>query len=165
MPLPSHSDSPLSERELVLTRDTDVPAAALYAGWTQPQLLVQWFTPEPWRTVSAEVDLRPGGVFRTVMRSPEGQDFPNVGVFLELVPDARLVFTNAFGADWEPNPDLFFTAIVTFEPQPDGRTRYTACVRHWTKDACAQHAAMGFHDGWGKAFDQLVALVRSSLLP
>ena len=160
MPLPSGVASPLSERELILIRETDVPREKLYAGWTTPELLVQWFTPQPWTTTSCEIDLRPGGLCRTTMRSPEGQDFPNVGVYLEIVPNERLVFTNAYSANWEPNPDVFFTAVITFEALPTGGTKYTARTLHWTEEACKKHQAMGFEVGWGKAFDQLVELMR-----
>lgn len=159
MSLPTSIESPLSERELVLIRETDVPAAKLYAGWTQPELVVQWFTPKPWSTVSSEMDLRPGGRSHTTMRSPEGQDFPNKGVFLEVVPNEKIVFTDAYFENWEPNPNPFFTGIVTFETLPNGKTRYTARARHWTKENCEKHAAMGFMDGWGAAFDQLVELM------
>ena len=161
MPLPSSIVSPLSERELVLVRETDVPREKLYAGWTRPELIVQWFTPKPWQTTACEMDLRPGGTFKTTMRSPEGQEFPNVGLFLEVVPNERLVFTDGYLPGWEPNPNLFFTAIVTFETLPGGKTRYTARVRHWTKEACDKHAEMGFEAGWGAAFGQLVELMRN----
>jgi uncharacterized protein YndB with AHSA1/START domain len=159
MPLPAPILSPISERELILVRETGVPAAKLYAGWTQPELIVQWFTPRPWCTTACEMDLRPGGTFKTTMRSPEGEEFPNVGLFLEIIPNEKLVFTDGYLPGWEPNPNPFFTAIVTFETLPSGRTRYTARVMHWTKEACEKHAAMGFMEGWGKAFDQLTELM------
>lgn len=158
MPLPAPIESPLSERELVLVRETDVPREKLYAGWTQPDLLVQWFTPKPWSTTSCEIDLRPGGTCKTTMRSPEGEEFPNLGVFLEIVPNEKLAFTDGYLPNWEPNPNPFFTAVVTFEALPGGKTRYTARVMHWTKENAEKHAAMGFMEGWGKAFDQLVEL-------
>ena len=151
--------SPLSERELILVRETDVPAAKLYAGWTQPDLLMRWFTPAPWSTVACELDLRPGGIFRTTMRSPEGEEHPNIGVYLEVIPGEKLVFTDAYQPGWEPNPEPFFSAIITFETLPSGQTRYTARVLHWTRENAEKHAAMGFAEGWGKAFDQLVALM------
>ncbi|MCB1225866.1 MAG: SRPBCC family protein [Verrucomicrobiales bacterium] len=160
MPPPAPDESPLSERELILVRETDVPPEKLYAGWTQPELLVQWFCPKPWSVSSAEIDLRPGGVCKTVMRSPEGEEFPNTGVYLEIVPNEKLVFTDAYGENWEPSANPFFTAIVTFEPLPGGGTRYTARARHWKKEDGEKHAAMGFAEGWGKAFDQLVELVQ-----
>lgn len=159
MPLPTPIESPLSERQLILVRETDIPAEKLYAGWTQPELLVQWFTPKPWTTTACEIDLRPGGTCRTTMRSPEGGEFPNVGVYLEIVPNEKIVFTDGYLPGWEPNANPFFTAIVTFESLPGGLTRYTARVMHWTKEACEKHSDMGFHEGWGLAFDQLVELM------
>ena len=90
---------------------------------------------------------------------PNGERMPNRGVFLEVIPNEKLVFTDCFVGDWEPNPNFMFVGIVTFETLPDGGTRYTARVRHWTREASEGHAAMGFHDGWNKAFDQLVEAV------
>ncbi len=160
MPPAKSLSPPIAERELILVRETEVPPERLYAGWTQPELLVQWFTPKPWTTTACEIDLRVGGTCKTTMRSPEGQEFPNTGVYLEIVPNERLVFTDAYGPGWEPNPNPFFTAVLTFETLPNGKTRYTARAMHWTAEAREQHATMGFIEGWGKAFDQLVELVR-----
>ena len=94
------------------------------------------------------------------MRDPAGTEAPNEGVYLEVVQDRKLVFTNAYTAGWMPTDKPFMTAIVTFEPLgADGqRTRYTAVARHWTEEARQQHEAMGFHIGWGICADQLEAL-------
>ena len=159
MPLSAPIDSPLSERELILVRETDVPAAKLFAGWTTPELYPQWFCPKPWYVTDVEIDLRPGGFSRMTMCGPDGERFPNRGVYLEIVPTEKLVFTDAYFANWEPNPNPFFTGILTFETLPSGKTRYTARAVHWTKENCEKHAAMGFMEGWGKAFDQLVELM------
>lgn len=161
MSLTAPIESPLSERELVLVRETDVPREKLYAGWTTAELYPKWFCPKPWTVTGVELDVRPGGSSRMTMCGPDGERFPNHGVYLEVVPNEKLVFTDAYFANWEPNPNSFFTAIVTFENLPNGNTLYTARVKHWTKEACEKHAAMGFMDGWGKAFDQLVELVGS----
>jgi len=80
-PIPLEPDPKL---DLLLERVVDVPRELVWAAWTEPAHLKKWFTPDPWKTVDCEIDLRPGGLFRTVMRSPEGQDFPNVGCYLEL---------------------------------------------------------------------------------
>lgn len=148
-------------RELVLTRDVDVPREKLWRGWTEIELLKQWFVPKPWSIASAELDVRPGGSCCIVMRSPEGQEFPNPGVYLEVVPNERLVFTDAYTRAWEPSEHPFMTGIITFEDLGDGRTRYTARVRHWTVADREKHEAMGFHDGWSKCLDQLVELMSS----
>ncbi|HJV92401.1 MAG TPA: SRPBCC family protein [Azonexus sp.] len=149
---------PGSDRELVLTRIIDAPPEKLFRAWTEPALMVQWFTPHPWTTVHAETDLRPGGSSLVVMRSPEGQEFPSRGVYLEVVKNEKLVITDAYTAAWEPSDKPFMTAILSFEAVGD-KTRYTARVRHWTVADREAHEQMGFHEGWGKATDQLAALV------
>src|SRR3954466_15218568 len=85
---------PDPELDLVLERVVDVPAEAIWKAWTTPEQVKRWFTPAPWTTTECEIDLRPGGIFRTVMRSPDGRAFPNLGCYLEIVPNERLVFTN-----------------------------------------------------------------------
>ena len=71
--------------DLVLERVVDVPRELVWKAWTTPEILMRWFTPAPWSTIACELDLRPGGIFHTVMRSPEGEDFPNAGCVLEVV--------------------------------------------------------------------------------
>lgn len=71
-------------RELVLTRLIDAPPEKVYRAWIEPALLKQWFTPKPWTVASAELDVRPDGVSAIVMRNPEGQEFPNRGVYLDV---------------------------------------------------------------------------------
>lgn len=83
------------ELDLVLERVVDVPPEKVWAAWTEPEQVVKWFTPKPWQTVECQIDLRPGGIFRTVMRSPEGEDHDNVGCWLEVVENERLVWTDA----------------------------------------------------------------------
>ena len=146
------------DRDLVLTRLIDAPREKVYRAWTDPSLLRQWFAPLPYTTPVAELDVRPGGANVIVMRSPEGQDLPNRGVYLEVVPNERLVFTDAYSAAWVPSEKPFMTVILTFEDE-GGRTRYTARVRHWTEADRAAHEQMGFHEGWGQCADQLAALV------
>jgi len=150
--------------DLVLERVVDVPPALVWAAWTRPEHLKKWFTPAPWQTVDAEVDLRPGGIFRTVMRGPDGQQMDNAGCYLEIVENEKLVWTGALGPGYRPQPlpaeSFHMTAILTFEPHGAG-TKYTALVVHGNEDARRKHEQMGFHDGWGKALDQLVALAKT----
>jgi len=152
--------------DLVLERVIDVPRDRVWKAWTKPAQLMKWFTPEPWKTVDCEMDLRPGGIFRTVMRSPEGQEFPNVGCILEVVENQRLVWTSALLPGFRPAnlaatpghecAELAMTAIIQLESQGD-KTKYTAIALHADPESRKRHADMGFHDGWGKALDQLVA--------
>jgi hypothetical protein len=94
----------------------------------------------------AELDVRPGGANLIVMRGPDGKDMPNRGVYLEVVPNERLVFTDAYVKAWEPSDKPFMTVILTFEDE-GGKTRYTARVRHWTVADREAHEKMGFHQG------------------
>jgi uncharacterized protein YndB with AHSA1/START domain len=146
-----------TDRELVLTRLIDAPREKLYRAWTEAALLKQWFAPLPWTTPHAELEVRPGGANLVVMRGPDGQEFPNRGVYLEVVPNERLVFTDAYTEAWQPSGRPFMTVILTFENE-GGKTRYTARVRHWTVAAREEHEKMGFHAGWGRCTDQLAAL-------
>ena len=95
------------------------------------------------------------------MRDPAGNEFPNRGVYLEVVKNERLVFTNAYTKAWEPSEKPFMTVILTFEDE-GGKTKYTARVLHWTVADREAHEKMGFHQGWGQCADQLVALVTKS---
>jgi uncharacterized protein YndB with AHSA1/START domain len=150
--------APTSDRELVLTRIIDAPREKVFKAWTDPELLKQWFAPLPFTTPVAELDVRPGGANLIVMRDPEGNDFPNRGVYLEVVENERLVFTDAYTKAWEPSQKPFMTVILTFEDE-GGKTRYTARACHWTVADRETHEKMGFHEGWGQCADQLEALV------
>jgi len=150
--------------DLVLERTVDIAPEIVWKAWTTPEHLLKWFTPAPWKTVDCEIDLSPGGIFRTVMRSPEGEDFPGSGCFLEIVPNRKLVWTNALGPGFRPagldfaHPcdSFFFTAVIILEPLGSG-TRYTALVMHRDEEGCNKHRELGFEQGWSKALDQLVA--------
>lgn len=164
---PSHDDASAPDAAsadaltLVLERTFDAGPERVYRAWTEPEVLKQWFAPLPYTTPSAELDVRPGGRSRIVMRDPEGKDFPNVSVYLEVVPGRRLVCTDAYQEAWIPSERPFLTMDLRFDPLPGDRTRATYIVRHWTEEAYDQHVAMGFHEGWGKCADQLVALLAS----
>jgi uncharacterized protein YndB with AHSA1/START domain len=150
--------------DLVLERVVDVPPEAVWAAWTRPEQVVQWFTPAPWKTVDCEIDLRPGGIFRTTMRSPEGDEFPNAGCILEVVENRRFAWTGALAPGFrpvnrDPEAPFSFTGVVTLEPH-EGGTRYTALVMHSDEAGRASHEQMGFHQGWGAALDQLVEMVK-----
>ncbi len=109
--------------------------------------------------VNAEVDLRPGCESRITMESPEGEQFPSVGCYLEVVPNERLVFTDALVGGFQPSEKGFFTGIITLE-EVDGKTRYTARALHKNEEDKLSHEKMGFIEGWGTAFDQLLEVVK-----
>ena len=143
--------------QLLLTRLIPAPRHSLFRCWTEPALITQWFTPPPWKTIAAEIDLRPGGASLITMQGPDGTLMPNAGQYLEVQADRRLAFTDAFVGDWVPSAKPFFACLLTFDDEA-GQTRYTARAMHWSAEDCAAHEKMGFHQGWGIATDQLAAL-------
>ena len=92
---------------------------------------------------------------------PERRGDAQSGVYLEVVPNRRLVFTDAFTSAWVPSAKPFMVAIVEFEDLGDGTTRYTATVRHWTVEDRQAHEQMGFHQGWGVVADQLAEVAKT----
>jgi uncharacterized protein YndB with AHSA1/START domain len=154
-------------RDLLIERDVPVPPEALWRGWTEPDLLKRWFCPLPWRVTEARIDLRPGGVFFTRMAGPEGEAGDcgpaTEGCYLVVEANRRLVWTDALGPGFRPNPEPFMTAEIRFERSPAGGTHYRAVARHATAEACRRHADMGFAAGWNAALDQLVALCREQV--
>ena len=107
-----------NDRELVLSRLIDAPREKLFRCWTDPKLMEQWFCPKPWYVSDVVTDVRPGGSSSMFINGPNGERFPNRGVYLDVAPDARIVFTDAYVDAWTPSDKPFFTAIVTFEDVP-----------------------------------------------
>jgi uncharacterized protein YndB with AHSA1/START domain len=149
------------ERDLVLERVIDVPPELVWKAWTRPEHIEKWFAPRPWSVAECEIDLRPGGAFRTVMRSPQGEVVPSgAGCYLEVVENERLVWTDALGPGYRPAAQPFFTAVITMQPEGSG-TRYVARAIHGDRAARDKHEEMGFFDGWGAALDQLVEVAKA----
>ena len=147
--------------EMSLTRLLDAPADKLFRCWTTPELIKQWFAPKPFTTPVAEVDLKAGGACNIVMKSPDGQEIPCPGQYLEVAQGRKLVFTDAFVGGWVPKDGTpFMVATITFEPE-GGKTRYTALVRHWSEADRKKHEEMGFYPGWGQCAGQLEALAKT----
>ena len=149
-----------TDRELSITRLLDAPRGAVWRCWTDSDLLPQWFCPPPWKVSTATMDVRAGGSSLIVMNGPNGEEMPNRGVYLDVVPNERIVFTDAFTQAWLPSHKAFMVATVTMADEA-GKTRYTATLRHWSVEDRETHEKMGFHVGWGIATDQLEALART----
>ena len=144
------------DTDLILTRAIAAPRALIYTCWTTPEHLIHWFVPSPHRVTACELDVRVGGRFNTTF-DVDGNIMENNGVYLEVIPNEKLVFTDTYTEGWKPAREPFMTAILTFEDAGEGHTHYTAIARHRTKDAAENHRQMGFHDGWGTVVDQLEA--------
>ncbi len=152
--------APAPKYELVLDRLLDAPREKLYRCWTEPELMKPWFCPQPWSVSHVEIDARPGGSNLIVMNGPNGEVVPNRGVYLEVAPNEKLVFTDAFTSAWVPSEKPFMVAELTFADE-GGKTRYRAVARHWSEEDMKTHQAMGFEEGWGIVATQLEAFAKT----
>lgn len=152
--------TPRNDRELVITRLIDAPREIVFRCWTEPKLMTKWFAPRPWSTPRAETDPRSGGSSMVVMADPDGNEYPNHGVYLEVIPNEKIVFTDAFTEAWVPSDKPFFVGTIELSDE-DGKTRYTARAGHWTSEDRDAHEKMGFHEGWGQCAQQLEDLAKT----
>lgn len=151
----------MTDTELTISRRIAAPRAAVWAAWSDPARVEEWFCPQPWRAEVQAFDFRPGGVFRVVMHGPEGERHDEGdGCFVDVVPGERIVFTSVLGEDWRPvipsneGCDLPMTAIITMQDDGDG-TLYAVRVLHASAGDRQKHADMGFEAGWGAVIAQL----------
>ncbi len=150
----------IAEHELSLSRIINAPPEKVFQAWADPEMLIQWWAPLPYQTSRAVIDMRPGGAFNTTMHAPTGEVYENLGVFLDVVPNQRLIFTDAFRAGWVPGDRPFMTGYVTFEDAGNGATKYIARALHWTAEDKKTHEEMGFEEGWNAAAEQMEALLQ-----
>jgi uncharacterized protein YndB with AHSA1/START domain len=108
-------------RSIVTTRVFDAPRELVFAAWTDPKHLAQWWGPNGFTTTTHAFDMRPGGVWRFVMHGPDGRDYENRIVYDEIVKPERLVYSHGGAEDVEP---VQFHVTVTFEDL-GGKTRLT----------------------------------------
>lgn len=152
---------PENDRELVIARRVAASPEACFRCWTDAALIPAWFCPKPWVAEVVKMDVRPGGVSQTIFKGPDGESFPNDGVYLEVVPNRKLVFTDAYTEGWRTTENPMFTGVITFEDAGNGETLYVARARHWTAEAAQKHVEMGFHEGWGVCAEQMEALAKT----
>jgi uncharacterized protein YndB with AHSA1/START domain len=145
--------------DLTISRIIKAPRAIVWAAWTDPKQLEEWWCPKPWRAEVRAFDLRPGGAFDTLMHGPDGEENPSPGSFLDVVPMERIVFTTALSEGWRPAaPWLAITAIITMKDHADG-TDYSALALHADRESRDRHEELGFYEGWGTCIEQLAAIV------
>ena len=147
--------------DLVLERFIDAPRHLVWEALTKPEHLKEWYMPRPWGRVAAcKMDVRPGGIFSIDIASPEGQESPNLGCFLEVVPMERLVWTSMLFPEYRPAvfDDIPITAVVTMKAEGTG-TRYVFTALHRNEADLATNKESGFYQGTEIAVDQFVARV------
>jgi len=147
--------------DLTLQLTLEAPRKNIWRCWTEAPLLEQWFTPKPFTTQVEHIDLRNGGSSVFIMRGPNGEEVRNAGVYLEVVTNERLVFTDAYTEAWIPSAKPFMTGEINLKDAGKSRTLYTAIARHWNAQDHKSHEEMGFHQGWAQAARQLEALAKT----
>lgn len=143
-------------RELTISRLLPAPRSQVFKMWAAPGALARWWGPFGITTPICEMDLRPGGVFRTVMRGPDGKEYPAKALFIETAEPQRIVFTDAFEPGFYPAAESFVTTVITFE-EFRGKTKHTTRALHKTATDCQRHELMGFYQGWNECLDRLAA--------
>lgn len=153
------------ELDLSVSRIIAAPRTAVWGAWSDPDNFAKWWVPEPQICRVEQMELRPGGSFRTEI-SEDGTTFgPHItGCFLDVTELSRIVFTDALVDGWRPAENSFVTAVITLADHPDG-TEYTATALHRNVTDRNQHEELGFHEGWGTVTRQLAELVEGQYAP
>lgn len=136
----------IAKPSLTLKRRLQAPPAKVYAAWTDPEKIARWWGPEQIESVRAETDVRVGGRFRVIMQASDGETHDVSGVYREVVPDERLVFTWA----WISTPERESLVTVALRPDGDG-TVLTLTHEQFFNEA----ARDGHRSGWTQALDKL----------
>ena len=169
------SASNQNDREIVITRTFNAPRSLVWEAWTNPKLFVNWWGPFPTVNPVCEMDLRPGGAFRWVMMSPDGQQYPVTGVYKEIVKPERIVYTNNL-AD---NPPAWHDQLNTLRGAPKGsmvpdgvvtvtfaeiagKTQLTITTRFDSAATAEAFRGMQMVQGWGMSLDRLDRVVTAA---
>lgn len=143
-----------SDREIVLTRVFKAPRAKVFATMTDPALIPQWWGPRGYITIVDKMDVKPGGTWRYIHRMPDGQETAFRGVYREITPPERLVFT----FEWEGMPGHVLVETVTFE-EVEGGTKVTDTSLFHTTEERDGMLNSGMEGGARETWDRLEELL------
>jgi uncharacterized protein YndB with AHSA1/START domain len=149
------------DREIVITRSFDAPRQLVFEAWTRPELLRRWWGCEGSTLTTCEVDLRPGGRWRFVMRMPDGSEHPLKGIYRDILPPDKLVYTECYDLPSIGRPQWLTT--IVFEVEGD-KTKLTHALLHGSKEARNGHLQAGMEGGMIQSFKRLENLMRTPLL-
>src|SRR5690349_15490768 len=144
-----------TSREIVMTRVFDAPRRLVFDAFSKPELLKRWFGPRGWSLVTCEVDLRVGGGFRFVLRSPDGKDMGMRGVYREIVPPERSVHIESFD-DYPGESQV--TAVFS---EQGGKTTLTATILYPSREVRDAVIRSGMEHGAAESYDRLAELLAS----
>ena len=145
----------IADREVVITREFDAPARQLFEAYCKPEHVMKWFGPKGWPLTLCEMDFRVGGRFRFAMTGPDGkQNTPFGGEYLEIVPNRKIVYDNAFET---PGAEKM-TVTMTYDEKVE-RTTLTIHTLFASVAMKNEHVGGGFVQGVGSGLDQLAGVV------
>lgn len=145
-----------SDREIAMTRTFDAPRELVWKAWTEPQHVARWYGCKALTLAVCEIDLRVGGAYRFVMRAADGTDYPKSGVYREIVPPTKLVYTERFNDD--PNKE----ALITFWLDEDGGvTTLWSMARYKSAEDRDTVIRMGVEAGTRESLDRLADVLRT----
>src|SRR5262245_59633384 len=148
----------LSDREIVMTQTFDAPRELVFEAWTRPDLVKRWlYGPEAWKLAVCDIDLRVGGALRFVWRHTDGRTMGMGGVYREIAPPDRLVFTELFDEDWTGGETLV-TMVFT---ERASKTTTTQTVLYSSQAARDAVLKSGMERGMVQSYDRLEALLAS----
>lgn len=149
------------ERDLIITRTINAPRELVFKAWTEPEHMALWWGPQGFTNPVCEMEVRPGGAVRIDMRGPDGTVYPMKGIFHEVVPQKRLVFTSSAFEDERGGPRLVTINTVTFTGM-GSKTRITLQAGVVKSTPAVKGALAGMEEGWKQSFDRLDELLEKS---
>lgn len=152
----THLQADVQARTLVITRTFDAPRARVWEAWTNPEKIVQWWGPNGFTNTLHEMDVRAGGLWRHTMHGPDGTDYPNKVVYLEVEKPLRLVYSHGGECDASP---CQFHVTVTFEETGTDKTTVTLCMLFETQEQRDETARKGATEGAEQTFARLAQLL------
>jgi uncharacterized protein YndB with AHSA1/START domain len=168
----NHPDAEANDRTVVITRVFAAPRALVWKAWTDPKHMAEWWGPNCFTNPVCDIDVRPGGSWRIVLRSPDGIDYPLKGVYREVVAPQRLVMS----MDLSEHPDAWHDLVtpdrdrskgrpalnplcaVTFEDE-GGKTKLTIAMSFESAGFRDSFVRIGMEQGWSQSLDRLKALL------
>ena len=148
-----------SDREIAMARTFNAPRELVFKAWTTPDLLKRWlYGPEDWRLMDCEIDLKVGGAIRWVWRHQDGESMELRGVYREIIPPDKLVFTEIFDDNWTGGETL---VTITFV-ESGGKTTVTQSILYVSKAARDGALKSGMEEGMAVGYDRLEKLLIQS---
>ena len=150
-----------SDREIAGSRVLDAPPDLVYNAYTNPDAISQWWGPSRYTTTVEKLDARPGGAWRFIQRADDGGEHIFSGVFREVIPSRRLVFT----FNYEAVPGHEAVETVTLEPVEGGKTRVTDIMLFANREDRDGMLQSGMEEGAAESQERLVALLEKLKAP